>query len=268
MKALRQHLFFEFRSGWRNRSLLLLYYLFPMAFYVFMGLVMTELAPDFRSFLLPAMVVFAILSAEILGLPNPLVEAREGGVLRSFHIHGISSWSILGVASITSALHSLVVCTLIAFSAPLLFGASTPNSWGAVFVVTVATVLAYAGLGTLIGVISAGPRTTIMWSQLVYMPSFLLGGVMIPSELLPDGLQQIGWLLPSTHAMLAYRTLAYGETMAYHAGYGLLTLLLGACISWLLAGFLFRWDSHRNQPLRYPFLIVGAVLPYAAWLLV
>ncbi len=83
MIAFSNHFAFDFRTGIRNRSLLLLNYLFPLAFYFMMGFVMTEINPGFREILLPSMVIFAILTAAILGLPDPLVQARDAGIFRS-----------------------------------------------------------------------------------------------------------------------------------------------------------------------------------------
>ncbi|GAI14784.1 unnamed protein product, partial [marine sediment metagenome] len=45
MRAFINHFSFEFRTGIRNKSLLLLNYLFPLAFYAMMGLLMAELNP-------------------------------------------------------------------------------------------------------------------------------------------------------------------------------------------------------------------------------
>ena len=47
MTALVDHLGFEFKTGLRNPSALLLNYLFPLAFYAMMGLVMTKINPRF-----------------------------------------------------------------------------------------------------------------------------------------------------------------------------------------------------------------------------
>jgi len=93
MNAFIQHFLFEFRTGIRNKNLLLLNYLFPLGFYLMMGLVMVELNPTFRENMIPAMIIFAILSATLLGIPDPLVNAREKGIFRSYKINGIPSIS-------------------------------------------------------------------------------------------------------------------------------------------------------------------------------
>ena len=68
MRAFINHFSFEFRTGIRNKSLLLMNYLFPLAFYAMMGLLMAELNPMFLDTMIPAMIVFAALSSMVLGL--------------------------------------------------------------------------------------------------------------------------------------------------------------------------------------------------------
>ena len=94
MNAFIHHFTFEFRTGIRNKQLLLMNYLFPLGFYLMMGFIMAEINPLFRKDIIPAMVVFGILAATFLGIPDPLVNARENGVFRSYKINGIPSISI------------------------------------------------------------------------------------------------------------------------------------------------------------------------------
>ena len=91
-----QHIFnFEFKTGIRNKNLLLMNYLFPLGFYLMMGFIMPEINPFFRETMIPAMVTFAILAATLLGLPDPLVNARETGIFRSYKINGVPAFHIL-----------------------------------------------------------------------------------------------------------------------------------------------------------------------------
>jgi len=94
MTAFTNHFSFEFRTGIRNKTLLMMNYLFPLGFYLLMGFVMPEINPFFLETLIPAMVVFAILAATLLGVPDPLVNAREAGIFRSYKIRGTSHLDI------------------------------------------------------------------------------------------------------------------------------------------------------------------------------
>ena len=92
------------------------------------GLVMPGLNPFFLPVMVPAMVVFAILAATLLGLPEPLVQAREKGIFRSYKVNGIPVGSILDPA-LTTCLHLTIVAAVITVTAGVVFGAPRPDSW-------------------------------------------------------------------------------------------------------------------------------------------
>lgn len=266
MKAFVNHFSFELRSGIRDRSLLLMNYLFPLAFYAMMGMLMTELNPTFRETMIPAMIIFAVLSSMILGLPNPLVSAREAGIFRSYKINGVPAISILAIPALTTILHMILVAVVITVTAPLLFGAPAPINWAAFLLVLLVTAFAHAGLGSLIGVISSNARSTVLWSQLIFLPSMMVGGLMIPSAMLPETLGKVATLLPSTYAMQAFQGLAYKQNTAFDPLWSLIILLVSGMLSFMLAIYLFNWDRHNATRRRHPLLALLASLPYVVGL--
>ena len=268
MTAFATHFGYEFRTGIRNRGLLLLNYLFPLAFYLMLGFVMTAINPLFRDALLPAMVIFAIYTASILGLPDPLVQAREAGIFRSYHINGVPRANLLLIPALTTALHLVIVAVIIAVTAPLLFDAPTPVNWLNFVLVFAATLLACAGLGVLIGVVSPNSRSTILFSQLLFLPSMLIGGLMLPYSMLPPIARMAAQLLPSTHAMNAFKGLAMGQTADFSPWGSLLVLLSGGLLAFVLATLLFRWDSHHSQRRLPAAAALLALAPYVIGLLV
>jgi ABC-2 type transport system permease protein len=264
MTAFTHHFGYEFRTGIRNRGLLLLNYLFPLAFYLMMGFVMTELNPMFRDVLLPAMVVFAIYTAAILGLPEPLVDARDKGIFRSFAINGVPKRNLLTIPALTTSLHLVIVTAIICVTAPLLFDAPVPVDWLNFALVFLATLFACAGLGVLIGIISPNSRTSVLFSQLLFLPSMLIGGLMIPYSMLPRVAQVAAQLLPSTHAMNAFNGLAMGYEPAFWPWGSVLILVTGDLTAFGLAYYLFRWDSQHTKR-RLPAAAAAlAFVPYVA----
>lgn len=267
MSAFSYHFAFEFKTGLRNPNLLLLNYLFPFGFYIAMGAVMTRINPIFSDVMVPSLSVFAILASTILGLPSPLVEDREAGVYRSFKINGVPALSILIVPALTTIFHALIAATVIAVTSPLLFGGRPPESWPALFGVLIVTAFACGGIGALIGVISANSRATVLWSQLIFLPSMLIGGLMIPLSMLPPGMQPLSALLPSTQAMQAIQGLAYGEPTLIPPPAALAALAGGALLSFGLATYLFNWDAHNASRRGHPALALLAWIPYALTIL-
>jgi ABC-2 type transport system permease protein len=267
MTAFLNHFSFEFRTGIRDKQLLLMNYLLPLGFYLMMGFVMVGINPGFLESLIPAMAVFAILSATLLGLPDPLVKGREDGIFRSYRINGVPSSSILSIPAITTMLHLVVVTILITVTAPLLFDAPLPVNWVYFVLTFLAMAFASAGISMVIGVISSSSRMTVMWSQLFYIPSMLLGGLMVPTSLLPNVAGKISRILPATHAMNAFNALAMGKTPEFSAWGSIIVLFLSGVFGFGLAILLFSWDSKNRTQRGHPLLGALVLVPYVASML-
>jgi ABC-2 type transport system permease protein len=263
MNAFVHHFAFEFRTGIRNRQLLLMNYLFPLGFYLMMGFIMPSIYPPFREVIIPAMVVFAVLASTLLGIPDPLVNARESGIFRSYKINGVPSLSILVIPALTTILHLVIVTVIITASAPLLFDAPTPVSWLSFVIVLAALAIACAGISVLIGVISPSSRMTVLWSQVFFVPSMLLGGLMLPLSMLPAVAEKFAQLLPATHAMNAFTALAMGGEAVFSPWGSVIVLLTGGILAFVLAVYLFSWDSRNTTRRGSTWLALLALLPYA-----
>jgi ABC-2 type transport system permease protein len=268
MNAFRQHFTFEFRTGIRNKTLLMLNYLFPLGFYLMMGFIMAEINPTFKEVLVPAMTAFAILAATLLGIPDPLVNAREKGIYRSYKISGVPKFSILIISILTTMVHLTIMGVIIATTAPILFEAPSPTNWTNFVVVFMALAFASAGLSVLIGVISSNSRITVLWSQVVFLPSMLIGGLMFPFSMLPPAAQKVALMLPATHAMNAFNGLAMETGADFNAWLSVGILFLGGLMALGLAAYLFQWDSQKTNHRGRTILAVIALAPYVLGMLI
>jgi ABC-2 type transport system permease protein len=268
MTAFATHFVFEFRAGLRSTTAMLLFYLFPLGFYAAMGLVMVEINPTFGEVLIPAMIVVTAMAGTVLGLPAQLVEAREAGIHRSFKVNGVPAASILLVPTISAMVHVTIVSIIIAVSAGPLFGVTEPTSWPALVLITVLLSAAFSGVAAVIGVVSNGPRGTVLWGQLVFLPSMLIGGLMIDLSLLPDSVVPVAKFLPSTYAMQALVGAAFDGATVIDVVPAVLALAALLVVSAVLARMLFSWDA-QNQTRKLPAalgLLIIAPLGLAAWL--
>jgi len=118
MSAFTTHFSFEFHTGIRDKTQLLMNYLFPIGLYILLGFLMGQLNPIFIKTMIPAFIVIAIMSATVLSLPGPLVSAREAGIFRSYKINGVPASSILAIPALTTAAHMIVVAAIISATAP------------------------------------------------------------------------------------------------------------------------------------------------------
>jgi ABC-2 type transport system permease protein len=264
MTAFFNHFVFDFKTGLRNPNAMLMNYLFPLAFYGMMGGVMTKVNPGYSNLLLPSMVIFALMVPTILGMPGPLVESREAGIFRSFKINGVPVLSILSIPAISTIFHALIVAIIISLTAVPVFGGLAPASWQNMALMAILTALVFGSIGALIGVVASNSRSIVLYSQLIFLPSILLGGMMIPINMLPQSVQAFSGLLPTTYAMQAILGYAYHQETVYDAQTSVIVLAVGGLLAIGLAIYLFNWDS-RNQARRgHPLLALIALLPYIA----
>lgn len=262
MKAIMNHLGFEFKSVIRDKTLLLMNYLFPLIFYFMMAAIMPSVYADFSKGMVPGMIVFTIMVSSLLGMPNPMVLNKEKGIYRSYKIHGVPLKSVFIIPVITTMIHITIVSIIIFVSAMLIFKAAMPaNILG--FIGTYVVVLfAFSGLGILIGVCSPNGRLTVLLAQAVFLPSMILGGVMMPASVLSKSIQKASMLLPTSYATNALGAVYSGQQAVISAAGSIWILLLGGIVSYALAAYLFTWDSKTANPLSN-LKGLAAIIPFA-----
>jgi ABC-2 type transport system permease protein len=232
-----------------------------------MGLVMTQINPIFVDTMLPAMVIFAIIAGTVLGLPGQIVEAREAGIFRAFKINGVPASSILSIPVMAAIFHTLIASLIITVTATPLFGAVAPSNWWAFALITFVTAFTFGAIGALIGVVAGNTRSTVLWSQLIFLPSMLLGGMMVPIDMLPTSALLVSGLLPSTYAMQAYQGLAFGTETVWNPTLSLLVLAVAGVLAFALAIYLFNWDSRNNARRGHPAMGLLVLLPFVVGIL-
>jgi ABC-2 type transport system permease protein len=262
MTAFFRHFMYDFRTGLRDKSLLMLNYLFPLGFYVLMGLLMTGLSPTFAPTMIAAMIMVAIMASTLLGLPNPVVESREAGIYRSFKINGVPALSIVSIPILSSFVHIILVSLIITLTAGPFFKAGIPVNWFYFALILVLTIFTMASLGMLIGVISPNTRSIVLFSQSIFLPSMILGGLMVPASMLSTGLYRVSLLLPTSYAMNAWRGLAFGLDASFDPRWALLVLFSSGLIAFILSIYLFNWDNKNQRRGHNPLLGLLALIPY------
>lgn len=262
MTAFIQHFSFEFRTGIRNRTSLMMFYLFPLGFYLLAGTLMTGLNPEFQDMLIPAMSFFAVLTGALLGIPDPIIRAREAGIFRSYKIHGIPESSILMIPLLSTLVHMLLVTLVIVVSAPLLFSAVVPINWPGFVFSLMLTIFAMSGLGLLLGVVAPNSQAAILMGQAVFLPSMLIGGLMFPASSLPDTLSKVAVFLPTTHAMNLYDAFARDLSTDLNPWLSAGVLFSAGVLAIGLSIYLFNWDSQNHAEHENPRLAFIALIPY------
>ena len=263
MKAFIHHLAYDFKTGIRDKSKLLMFYLFPLVFFALVGGFMTAVNPFFKETMLPAMLLFAFMSAALLTLPSIILNARESGVFRSYRINGVPSASIIFIPVLGTAVHMAVVSAAISVAGVALFGGIAPTNIVGYAAAALLSYLAMAGFGVLIGVAAGNTNVSVLLGQLIYIPSIILGGLMVPADLFPQAFKSISLLMPATHAMKVFKGLGNPQS-AVIPWIPICVLAVSVALNFCLAALLFQWDSRANQPSRKAYAALLSAVPFIA----
>jgi ABC-2 type transport system permease protein len=155
-----------------------------------------------------------------------------------------------------------VIALVITLAGARIYGGVLPTAVPGFIAAALLSYAAYAGIGVLIGVAAGSTTVSILAGQLVYIPSIILGGLMVPTSILPPGLQRISLLLPATHGMRVFAALGMGDSAV--PVLSICVLAVSALLSFTLAALLFEWDSRASQPSRKAIAAILGIAPYAA----
>jgi ABC-2 type transport system permease protein len=87
----------------------------------------------------------------------------------------------------------------------ILFDIWPQGSWLLLAVVTLPFILASLAIGALVSTLSRTSAQAVFLSVFFILPSFVLSGVTMPFQLMPDGVRHVGGLLPLRWYQIALR---------------------------------------------------------------
>jgi ABC-2 type transport system permease protein len=93
------------------------------------------------------------------------------------------------------------VSIIIFFIAPFAFKATLPSNLTVYFLSLIVFIIACLMIGTVLGLLVKSISKLTMLSQVVFLPSILLSGIMFPVSMLPKALGYVGKIFPASHAM-------------------------------------------------------------------
>jgi ABC-2 type transport system permease protein len=198
MKAFLYGLFLHFKLDFRNRDILVTYYVVPIVFFFFMGGIFSSINPAMKATLTGSMIVFAVTMGSALGTPLPLIEHYGSDIHKAFQVGGIPSWVEVVYNFLSGFAHLLIVSIIISVFAPISFGAGHPASRVTFAVGLVVFISTSVLLGCLFGLLVRSTAKLTLLSQAVFLPSVLLTGIMFPASMLPAVFERISMVLPAT----------------------------------------------------------------------
>ena len=85
---------------------------------------------------------------------------------------------------------------------------------------------------------------------------------MIPTAMMPESVQKLSGLIPSTYAMQAFFGLAFEQETAFNPWLSVATLLVSGILALILSMYLFNWDSNNQTRKTSPLLALLILVPF------
>lgn len=221
----------QWRLDIRSRALLVTCYAVPLIFFLLMGGIFTSVMPGMGETLIPSMIVMGVSMGALMGLPPSLVETYGGDIKKSYKANGVPLALGLVTMFLSAFVHLMVMSGVILLLAPVLFGAALPAEPLRFLLALAVYSIVSLGLGSILGLAAKSQAKLTMVSQLLFLPSIMLSGIMFPLELLPKPLQMAGRLFP---ASWGYQLILEGGFRLGNLWYLLLVFLLSALLCILL----------------------------------
>jgi len=166
-----------------------------------------------------------------------LVGERENGTYEQMLALPTSAVAIV----LGKLLPYVVLCYVQVFvalvPAGVVLGYWPQGSWITLLIVTLPFVLASLAIGTFVSSLASTSAQAVFLSVFFILPSFVLSGVMTPYQLMPDGVRQLGGLLPLRWYQIASRRII--ERGAGVLDVAVPTLVL--CLMFAVVLTLLRW---------------------------
>lgn len=228
----------QWKLDLRNRDILVIYYIVPLLFFLFMGGVFTSIMPETKTTLTQSMTIFGITMGAVVGAPTALSEMFGSEIKCAYHVGNIPLWTAAATNFISVFLHLMVSSAVICFLSPLVFDATAPTNLGVYFGALAITLIASILIGTVFGMLVKGSKLTML-AQVVFLPSIMLSGIMFPAEMLPKPLLYLGKLFPATWGF----KLMTGDTLDFASTLPLMIIIV---VMLMLSGVILALDEKRS----------------------
>ncbi len=201
MKAFIYTLYLKTKLDIKSTEILITYYLVPLIFFGIMGTVFTSIMPEAKQTIIASMTIFSITMGAFIGTPGSIIDYFKNDMRKSFKSAGIPMGAIVVSSIISGFVNLVVVSAIIYIVSPVAFEASKSKNMmvyiTGIFLFLLSTLL----VGIILGLFAKTSSKLTMYSQIVFLPSMMLTGIMFPSNMLPKPLECLGLILPATHGM-------------------------------------------------------------------
>jgi ABC-2 type transport system permease protein len=231
----------ELKRSWRMPQFIVPTILTPAAFYALFTLAIpAHPSPADATAILATYGVFAAIAPALFGFGAGVASEREQGLIELKRVSPMPAGAyvmaklVATIATTAAALSLIDILSLIA-------GARlTAAQWGALTLLHLASTIPFALVGFGIGM-RLSAKGAVALANALFLGSAILGGLWVPSQMLPGWMRAVGEVLPSYHLGQLALGLVSANTIGTATAHGLALLAMTA------AAALWAWTGWRRS---------------------
>ena len=245
MNTLAGQMKLEFKLFLREKEALFWTLAFPVFMMVLFGLIWIEETWDGMptiGYILPGIIVMAMMTTCIVSTTTGVVEEREKGIFRRLSLTPLKRHTLIGGQIINRYLTVLAQTALLITIGIVFFGAAIDGNLQLFWAVLTLGAISFLSLGFALAALIKNEKSAHPLSMTVFFTLMFLGGCFFPLEQMPEFLHPVCEALPSLHLNDALRMIAIEGAGASDIWREIAFLLgwLGGCS--LLAVKFFKWE--------------------------
>ena len=198
MKAMLYGIKVQLKIDIRSKTLLVTCYVVPLLFFAIMGGIFTSLMPEAKNTLIQSMTVMGVSMGAFIGVPPSMVEVYGTDIKKMYIAIGIPLCFGVITLVVSAFIHLMIMSMIIFTLAPIVFHSTIPSNIPLYFITLALFVIVSLAISCVLGLAVKNQAKLTMYSQVVFLPSIMLSGIMFSAELLPNFLESMGKLFPAT----------------------------------------------------------------------
>jgi ABC-2 type transport system permease protein len=231
----------ELRRSSRLPQFLLPSVLTPAAFYALFTLALAKPSPVAAAASLAGYGVFASIGPALFGFGAGVAMEREQGLIELKRVSPMPPGAYVA-AKLAAAVAVTGIAIALIYALSLTAGVSlSPMRWALLIGVHLLSTIPYALIGFGIGM-RMGGKGAVAMANALFLGSAVVGGLWIPSSMLPSWMQAIGQAVPAYHLGQIARAVVGAPVM------GNLVVHIAAVAAMIVLAASWAWTGWRRSP--------------------
>jgi ABC-2 type transport system permease protein len=235
----------EFKLFLREKEALFWTLAFPVFMIVLFGLLWKDETWDgipTIAYLLPGIIVMAVMTTCIVSTATGVVEEREKGIFRRLSLTPLKRQTLIGGQIVNRYLTVLAQTTILIAIGIAFFGAAIEGNLLLFWAVLTLGTISFLALGFALAALIKNEKSAHPLSMIVFFTLMFLGGCFFPIDQMPEFLRPVCEALPSLQLNDALRMIVVEEVGIIEVWREIPVLLgwLAGCS--ILAVKFFRWE--------------------------